>query len=63
MGKSLSKFIIVISAVGIGFRLWSKGMINAEKFVIFLVLVVIAAAIDSIWVKLILAFAGVGFFT
>jgi hypothetical protein len=61
-GKRLSRFIIVISAVGIGLRLWSKGMIGAEKLVIFLVLVVIAAAIDSVWVKLILAFAGVGYF-
>ena len=61
-GKSLSRFIIVISAVGIGLRLWSKGMIGAEKLAIFLVLIVIAAAIDSVWVKLILACAGVGYF-
>jgi len=61
-GKSLSRFIIVISAVGIGLRLWSKGMIGAEKLVISLVLVVIAAAIDSVWVKLILACAGIGYF-
>lgn len=61
-GKSLSRFIIVISAVGLGLRLWSRGMIDAEKLTIFLVLVVIAAAIDSVWVKLILACAGIGFF-
>lgn len=61
-GKSLSRFIIVISAVGLGLRLWSKGMIGAEKLAIFLVLVVIASAIDSVWVKLILACAGIGFF-
>lgn len=61
-GKSLSRFIIVISAVGLGLRLWSKGMIGAEKLAIFLVLVVIAAALDSVWVKLILACAGVGYF-
>ncbi len=34
-GKSLSRFIIVISAVGLGLRLWSKGMIGAEKLTIF----------------------------
>ena len=61
-GKGLSKFIIVISAVSIGLRLALKGMISAEKLAIFLVLVVIAAAIDSVWVKLILACAAIGFF-
>jgi hypothetical protein len=61
-GRSLSGFIIVISAVGLGLRLWSKGLINPEKLAIFLVLVVIAAAIDSVWAKLVLALAGIGFF-
>ena len=61
-GKNLSRFIIVISALGIGLRLLMKGMINGEKLVIFLVLVVIAAAIDSVWIKLILALSGLGFF-
>ena len=61
-GKNLSRFIIVISAIGLGLRLLSKGMIDAEKLAIFLVLVVIAAAIDSVWVKLILACSGIGFF-
>ena len=61
-GKNLTRFIIVISAVGFGLRLWSKGMIDAEKLAIFLVLVVIASVIDSVWVKLILALAGIGFF-
>lgn len=61
-GKRLSRFIIVISAVGLGLRLWSKGLINPEKLAIFLVLVVIAAAIDSVWAKLALALAGIGFF-
>ena len=61
-GQRLSRFIIVISAVGLGLRLWSKGLINPEKLAIFLVLVVIAAAIDSVWAKLTLALAGIGFF-
>jgi len=61
-GSRLSRFILVISAVGIVLRLWSKGLMDAEKAAIFLVLVVIAAAIDSVWVKLILALFGVGYF-
>lgn len=61
-GKRLSKFIIVISAVGIGLRLWSKGLMSAEKLAVFLLLVVIAAAIDSVWTKLVLALAGIMFF-
>ena len=60
-GKSLSRFIIVISAVGLGLNLWSRGMIGGEKLLVLLVLVVIAAAIDSVWVKLIFALAGVGY--
>jgi len=60
--QSLSKFILVISAVGFGLRLAVKGLINPENLAIFLVLVVIAAAIDSVWVKLILACAGIAFF-
>lgn len=60
--KSLSKFIIVISAVGIGLRLLLKGFISPEKLAIFLVLVVIAVAIDSLWIKIILACAGLGYF-
>jgi hypothetical protein len=51
-GKSLSKFIIVISAVGLGLRLWSKGMIGAEKLAIFLVLVFIAALLIPLHHKL-----------
>ena len=35
---------------------------DAQKAAIFLVLVVIAAAIDSVWVKLILALFGLGYF-
>lgn len=61
-GRNLSRFIVVISAVAIVLRLWSKGMIDAEKATIFLVLVVFAAAIDSVWVKLILALFGLGYF-
>lgn len=61
-GSRLSRFILVISAVAIALRLWSKGLMNAEKAGIFLVLVVIAAAIDSVWVKLILALFGLGYF-
>jgi len=28
LGKRLTKFIMVISAVGFGFGLWAKGLIN-----------------------------------
>lgn len=62
IGTSLSRFILVVSAVGVGLRLLTKGLIGVEKLAIFLVLVVIAAAIDSVWVKLILAFASICFF-
>jgi hypothetical protein len=61
-GKRISRFILVISALGIGVRLWSKGLIGPEKLFWLLVLAVIAASIDSGWVKLILALAGMGFF-
>jgi hypothetical protein len=61
-GKNLSRFIIVIGALGVGLRLLVKGLIDAEKLAIFLVFVIIAAAINSVWVKLILACAGIAFF-
>jgi len=54
-GSRLSRFILVISAVAIALRLWSKGLMDVQKAAIFLILVVIAAAIDSVWIKLILA--------
>lgn len=60
--QGLSRFLIVISAVGVALRLWSKGLMDAEKMAIFLVLIVIAAAIDSVWAKLVLALAGIAFF-
>jgi len=62
IGSKLSGFLIVISAVGLGLSLWAKGLIGVEKLTIFLVLAVIAAALRSVWVKLILAIAGLGFF-
>ena len=61
-GKNLSRFIIVISALGVGLRLLVKGLIDVEKLAIFLVIVVIAAVIDSVWFKLLLAFMGIAFF-
>jgi len=39
-----------------------KGLIDVEKLAIFLVIVIIAVVIDSIWFKLIFAFAGIAFF-
>jgi len=55
IGNSLSRFIVVISALGIGLRLVMKGIISPERLVIFLVVVVIAAVIDSTLVKALLA--------
>ena len=62
IGNSLSRFIIVISALGIGLRLVMKGIISPERLVIFLVVVVIAAVIDSTLVKALLALFAPGFF-
>lgn len=62
IGNSLSRFIIVISALGIGLRLVMKGFMSPQKLVIFLIIVVIAAVIDSAWVKAILAIFALGFF-
>ncbi|HMH43531.1 MAG TPA: hypothetical protein VK557_08615 [Pyrinomonadaceae bacterium] len=62
IGNSLSRFIIVISALGIGLRLVMKGIISPERLVIFLVVVVIAAVIDSTLVKALLALFALGFF-
>ncbi len=53
---------MVVSALGVGLRLWTKGLLSAEKLMIFMILVVIAAAIDSGWIKFVLAIAGIGFF-
>lgn len=61
IGKRFSRFIIVISTVGFGLGLWSKGLINEKTLTILLILSVIAAVIDSTWVKLIFAIAGIGF--
>lgn len=60
--KNVSRFILVISAFALGLRLWTKGLIDPERLAVFMVLVVIAAAIDSVWVKLILALATFVFF-
>lgn len=62
LGKRISRFILVISAVSIALRLYLKGMLDAQKAAIFLLIVVIAAAIDSVWIKLILALFGLGYF-
>lgn len=53
---------MVISAVGFGFGIWAKGLINEVVLTILLILSVVAAVIDSTWVKLIFAVAGIGFF-
>jgi membrane-bound ClpP family serine protease len=62
VGKRLSRLVLVISAVGIGIRLWSKGLMGPQKLFWFLLLAAVAAAIDSGWVKLILALFALGFF-
>ncbi len=61
-GSRLSRFILVISALGLSLRLWAKGLMSPEKMVIFLLLAVVAAALDSGWVKLIIALFGLGYF-
>jgi len=61
-GNHLSRFIIVISALSIGLRLVTKAFMSPQKLVVFLVVVVIAAVIDSAWVKGIIAIFGLGFF-
>lgn len=61
-GNSLSRFLIVISALAIGLRLLTKGLITPERLIFFLIAVVIAAVIDSVWVKAILAIFALGFF-
>ena len=62
----LSRFILVIGAVtivlGLATNKYTQSHISPEKAAIFLVIVVVAAAIDSVWVKLILALSGLGFF-
>jgi hypothetical protein len=64
--SSLSRFILVIGAVtmilGIATKEDTRDNISHGQIVIFLVIVVIAAAIDSVWVKLILALVGLSFF-
>jgi hypothetical protein len=60
--SSLSRFLIVISALGIGLRLVMKGFMTTQKLVIFLIIIVIAAVIDSVWVKAIIAIFALGFF-
>jgi hypothetical protein len=62
LGKSISRFIIVISTFGIGLKLLLKGLIDFEKFVILLVLSIVIASINNTWISLILALAGLGFF-
>lgn len=61
-GSRLSRFILVISALGLSLRLCAKGLMSPEKIVIFLLLAVVAAALDSGWVKLIIALFGLGYF-
>ncbi|MBK8464897.1 MAG: hypothetical protein IPL32_03620 [Chloracidobacterium sp.] len=61
-GSSLSRFVIVISAVGIGLRLMTKGLMSPERLMVFLILVVVAAVIDSPWTRSILAVFALGFF-
>lgn len=58
----LSRFIFVISAVSLALNLWSKGLLDAQKAAVFLVIVVIGAAIDSVWMRLIIALFGIGYF-
>ncbi|MGB5069503.1 MAG: hypothetical protein WBO28_01010 [Flavobacteriales bacterium] len=60
--KIISRFILVISALGVALELWSRGMMNYQQIAIFLVLVVIATVIDSVWANLAIALAGIGFF-
>jgi hypothetical protein len=60
-GTNLSRFIIVISAVGLGLALLIKNLITPKTFVVLLVLAVIAAVINSSWVKLFFALAAIAF--
>lgn len=61
-GKRLSRFIIVISSLTVGLSLLSQGLISINTLGIFLVLVLVAAVLDSVWTKLVLALAGLSFF-
>lgn len=61
-GNRFANFLLVISGVTITLNLWSKGLVDEKKAILLLVLVVFAAAINSIWIKLILALFGLGFF-
>lgn len=62
-GSSLSRFLIVISALAIGLRLATKGLMSSEILIVFLLLVVVAAVIDSIWARAVLTIFTLGFFT
>jgi hypothetical protein len=61
-GTSLSRFVIVISALAIGLRLLTKGFMSAERLIIFLILVVVAAVIDSPLTRTVLAIFALVFF-
>ena len=67
MGKSnfgirFENYLLVISGVTLTISLWSKGLVSEDNVILLLVLFVFAAAINSIWVKLIITFFGLGFF-
>ncbi|MDP2652599.1 MAG: hypothetical protein Q8Q08_01050 [Candidatus Omnitrophota bacterium] len=62
MGKRISGFFIIITAVTVGLRLWSQGLMDVQKFAWLLFFAFLAAVLDSVWVKLILTLFGLGFF-
>jgi hypothetical protein len=59
--NKISRFVIVISALAFGIKLMAQGLMSVEKMVLFLLIITIAAAIDSAWVKLIMALFALGF--
>jgi hypothetical protein len=61
LGKRISRFILVISGLAFGIRMLAEGLMSPEKMILFLVLVTIAAALDSLWVKLIITLFALGY--
>ena len=60
-GNSITKYLIVISAVSIVFTMIANGVANEKLLVIFLFVVVIGAVLDSAWIKLTLAVFSLSF--
>lgn len=58
----LSGFLLVVSAFGLGLKLYLDGYVSAEKFAIFILLAVVASVMDSAKIKIILLLFSIGFY-